>query len=596
MPALDLPASLVDSRVDPHTPAAHAPLGAGGTVLAVGALAAAALAVLTALDPGGTGWLWELAHWTIAALAAAIATGLSLHGADGHTRQVRLAAVVALVLWTLGNAAWAILALTGTPAIPSLTDVFMGGFLVPVAWMLWLVVHDRLGRADELAFHVDALLVLAALAAVLIAASGDQAYTLGGLPGLLVIGYPILYLGMGAAALLAVVATRGRPTFRGGAAFGVGLLLMGLAYAGWSVPIAVGKVPDPTLNVLFSVGPLVAAFGAMTWSEAGEPTRRWGATARWIGWTAGPVALVVVATASSLGHHASGPVAVALHALLLVCVALLVLRLAFHIRERGTVLRALHETRVENERLIARLQAELEERERAQQRLIDASRMAAVGELAAAVAHEVNNPLTSVLGYADLLLAMAPADVAYRTDLEVIRSESIRVRDRVRALLDFATPRRAQLVPSDLAAVVAGPLELLRYHLDRSGIVIDVEAEPMPLVALDPPAIQQVLVHVLSILASAMPRGGRIAIRIAPAGASAVIRFDVDGDGVEVTELARWLTPFDRADDADGSRRRLAAAVGVLRGHGGIITTTTRPGGGPRVEILLPAGDTLQAA
>lgn len=108
------------------------------------------------------------------------------------------------------------------------------------------------------------------------------------------------------------------------------------------------------------------------------------------------------------------------------------------IRQRGRIVRELRARRLHDEQLIERLQAELEH-ERTQQRRMDGTKTTAVGELAAAVAHEVNNPLTSVLGYADLLLATRPADDEQRQDLEIIRAEALQVRDRVRALLDHAT-------------------------------------------------------------------------------------------------------------------------------------------------------------
>lgn len=148
-----------------------------------------------------------------------------------------------------------------------------------------------------------------------------------------------------------------------------------------------------------------------------------------------------------------------LQGLTAIAMILLVVRVGLFLRERSATLDEVHRLHVQNQVLVMRLRRELEERDRVQADLVDASRMSAVGELAATFAHDLNNPLTGVLGYTELLLAGA-ADAETRADLEVIRSEALRVRDRIRALMESASPGRTEAWPSDPSRISddrAGP-------------------------------------------------------------------------------------------------------------------------------------------
>jgi signal transduction histidine kinase len=260
---------------------------------------------------------------------------------------------------------------------------------------------------------------------------------------------------------------------------------------------------------------------------------------------------------------------IVLHVVFGLGTVLLLVRLGLHLRERGETLAEVRRLAAENERLVALLREELVARERVHARLVDASRMSAVGELAAAVAHEVNNPLTGVLGYADLLLSSATPGTPEYDDLSVIRTEALRVRDRVRALLDFATPRRPELVPTDLAELITVPIGLLRYHLERRGITLDERLVAVPAVPVDPPSIQQVLINVISDVAAAMPTGGRLVVTSGQAGDHVMITIEPIAPDLDGVALAASFSMFKDtgADDGPG----IASSLGVLRGHGATI-------------------------
>ena len=154
--------------------------------------------------------------------------------------------------------------------------------------------------------------------------------------------------------------------------------------------------------------------------------------------------------------------------------------------------------------------------------------------------------------------------------------------------MDFASPQRSELVTSDVAAVVGGPIGLLRYHLGQRGITLEERHEPMAAADLDPPSIQQVVINIISDMAAAMPRGGRLTISTGPAVDHARIAVEADAPEVDLAMLAAAFQPFDDDPGAIPGSRRIAASLGVLRGHDATIGLRHEPGQHPLVEVHLP--------
>ena len=243
---------------------------------------------------------------------------------------------------------------------------------------------------------------------------------------------------------------------------------------------------------------------------------------------------------------------------------------------------------LQNDDLVARLRDRIAEIGRMQDQLIRASKLAAVGELAAGVAHEVNNPLTGVLGYADLLLAETAPDDPSREGLEVIRDEAVRARNVVRELLDFARPRTPERRPVDLVALVHSTAELSR-HLEGSDVAIVEHLEALPLVELDEGAIQQVLVNLIGNARQAVGARGTVTLSTGRDGDFAVVTITDDGIGMTPDVQRRMFEPFFTTRPmGKGRGLGLSVSLGLVESHEGTITAQSEPGRGTTVEVRLP--------
>ena len=151
----------------------------------------------------------------------------------------------------------------------------------------------------------------------------------------------------------------------------------------------------------------------------------------------------------------------------------------------------------ERERLLADLESQMRALELAQARLVQSEKLAAIGELVAGVAHELNNPLTSIIGYAQLMQLGQMSDQA-RQDLGKIVAQSRRAAGIVRSLLDFARQRPSERKPVQVNDILISTLELLAYELRTHNIEWAVQLSPdLPLTLADPYQLQRVFVNLV---------------------------------------------------------------------------------------------------
>src|ERR1035437_201940 len=245
---------------------------------------------------------------------------------------------------------------------------------------------------------------------------------------------------------------------------------------------------------------------------------------------------------------------------------------------------------MENRTLLTSVQRQLAEVQRVQQQLVQASKLGAVGELAAIVAHEVNNPLTGILGFAELLLSELPVDDPRREEAAVIRTEAVRARTIIKALLEFARPRPPQRIPTNLNELARTTLDLQRSRAEKARVEVIEEYADLPLLEVDADALKQVLLNLLNNSMQAMPHGGqlRVATRAEADGVAFVVADT--GVGMDAETRSRIFTPFFStwAGSAGATGLGLSVSMRIVEGHHGTIEVESELGKGAVFTIRLP--------
>ncbi|MFT3917698.1 MAG: ATP-binding protein [Anaeromyxobacteraceae bacterium] len=219
-----------------------------------------------------------------------------------------------------------------------------------------------------------------------------------------------------------------------------------------------------------------------------------------------------------------------------------------------------------------------------QDRLVQSEKLAGIGRLAAGVAHEINNPLAVILGYAKLL--ERKADPAAAKDLKVIEDETLRAKQIVDGLLELARPREAEPEPVDLRALCDEAIGRLRETglLDR----VKVEVSGAGAVRGQPYKLRQVVLNLVRNAAEAAGAGGRVEVAVADGAAGAVLTVRDSGAGLPDDARARLFEPFFTTK-ASGTGLGLAVSQGIVQAHGGAIEAASPPGGGTTFTVRLPA-------
>ncbi len=243
------------------------------------------------------------------------------------------------------------------------------------------------------------------------------------------------------------------------------------------------------------------------------------------------------------------------------------------------------------------LQERIEAQRSAENRLVQAAKMAAVGEMAAGIAHELNNPLTTVAGFAELVLDELPSDSQSRKDMELILREALRARSVVRRLLDFARQTESVRVRADLNEVVDDVVTLMRHLFHTSGVQLHLNLrQDLPWPLIDRNQMKQVILNLLHNALQAMPEGGDLTIVTAgrqEAGRQWVgLEVRDTGVGIPPENLERLFEPFftTRADEG-GTGLGLSVTYGIVTDHGGYIDVDSEPGKGAVFTVWLPVDE-----
>ena len=234
----------------------------------------------------------------------------------------------------------------------------------------------------------------------------------------------------------------------------------------------------------------------------------------------------------------------------------------------------------------------LDELKKAQQTLVQAEKLTALGELVAGVAHELNNPLTGVLGFSQLLLR-ADLDPGVRSDIERIAWEAGRAARIVQNLLSFARMQDVQKQPVDLLDILARTVEIKVYDLRVSSIQVEMElAKELPPVLFDPSQLQAVFLNLINNAQDAMTSAhgrGTLWIRAEQVGGRIRVTIADDEPGVRSEHLTRIFDPFFTTKAVGkGTGLGLSICQGIVSGHGGRIWVESEIGKGATFTMELP--------
>jgi two-component system NtrC family sensor kinase len=255
-------------------------------------------------------------------------------------------------------------------------------------------------------------------------------------------------------------------------------------------------------------------------------------------------------------------------------------------------------TTIEKVRLYEETCKAYEDLRKTQEQLLQSEKMSAVGQLIAGVAHELNNPLTAILGYAQLLESEGLNDRA--TDfVRKLFKQAQRTHRVVQNLLSFARQRKPQKVDVDIRKIVDETLALRDYDLKVNNIALERETMvDAPAVTADPHQLEQVFLNIINNAVDAIlegGKGGKVKVRIHSADGQ--VRVEFLDSGVGIKDPNRIFDPFYTTKSVGkGTGLGLSICYGIIKEHGGDITAHNRPEGGACVEVRLPAsGHVIEA-
>lgn len=228
-----------------------------------------------------------------------------------------------------------------------------------------------------------------------------------------------------------------------------------------------------------------------------------------------------------------------------------------------------------------------------QAQLIQSEKLSGIGEFIAGVAHELNNPLTSIMGFSELMCEEPDLNSELKEHLGMVRKCAVRCQKIVQALLSFArrsAPERKAVCVNQLIEAAS---EILTYQLRTSNVDLMLRLDPgLPQAMVDPHQMQQVFVNIINNARQAIEeqqRPGWIKITTEARGFSVVVTIQDSGPGIASENLSKIFDPFFTTKQiGKGTGLGLSMCYGIIRDHGGTITPRSRPGEGATFIIELP--------
>lgn len=244
---------------------------------------------------------------------------------------------------------------------------------------------------------------------------------------------------------------------------------------------------------------------------------------------------------------------------------------------------------LENARLYEREHQMIEEIKHTQKLLVASEKMAALGKLAASVAHEVNNPLGIINNYLQILSIQKVSDDVYNNYIGILKNEVNRIAGIVRQLLDFYRPEQEQVSNVDLKNVISETLALLSNQLSKSQINVRLRIdEDVPLIQASAEKLKQVFLNLIMNSKYFMPDGGEIEIKVRKNILDVEIEISDTGPGIPEENLSKIFEPFFTTKKDEGSGLGLFVCYGIIQRHRGSITVRNNTDKGATFHISLP--------
>ena len=234
------------------------------------------------------------------------------------------------------------------------------------------------------------------------------------------------------------------------------------------------------------------------------------------------------------------------------------------------------------------------ELKRLEEQLIQAEKLAAMGQMLAGVAHELNNPLTAILGVTELLRERAGLEESARRQLELTHRQARRAARIVQNLLEFSRPAAPQKKPIDVNSLIERTLQLHEHSLRRNNIEVEFHSQPgFQAVVGDGNQLIQVFLNLITNAEHAIREirdAGRIQIRLGQIGGHVSVTIQDDGIGILPDALPRIFDPFYTTKrPGGGTGLGLSICMSIVKEHGGSIDVETLPAGGSAFTVFLPA-------
>lgn len=223
--------------------------------------------------------------------------------------------------------------------------------------------------------------------------------------------------------------------------------------------------------------------------------------------------------------------------------------------------------------------------------LVHSEKLASLGQLAAGVAHEINNPLATILLFSETMMNECSEDDPHRTDLKMIVGETHRCKRIVSDLLNFARQHQVIAQPTQINTILQELIELLPKNIETQEVPFVTELDPvLPVIEADDAQLRQVFLNLMINAVEAMPQGGTLTVRTRT-GPPGMVTIEVQdtGVGISSTDLSKLFTPFFTTKPiGKGTGLGLAIIYGIIKMHRGQISVQSQVDKGTTFTITLP--------